>query len=133
MDNAFEPGLEHDAEPIPLMLATQVTMGIVGLFYLLFALLGVAMMVFGAMMLAGDAGEDAIILLIEGPILLVFSGGLGSIIVAAAMGLQRRAMWAWVATLVAGAMMLSSPCCLPVGALWLYTMLQEPARKAFLE
>ena len=133
MDNAFEPGVDFDAEPIPLLFATQVSMGIVGAFYLLFGVLGIGMTVLGAVLMANGAGEDAFILLVEGPIFLVFAGGLGGIILAAALGLQRRAMWAWVATLIAGAMMMSSPCCMPVGLLWLYTLLQEPARKAFLE
>ena len=133
MDNAFEPGVDFDADPIPLLFATQVTMGIVGAFYLLFGLMGIALTVLGAMAVGGGAGDDAFILLIEGPLFILFGGGLGGLIIASIFGLQRRAMWAWVATLIAAAMMLSSPCCLPVGALWLYTLLQEPARKAFLE
>ena len=133
MDNAVEPGVDFDAEPIPLLFATQVSMGVVGALYLLLGLLGAAMTVLGAVLMAEGGGEDAFVFLIEGPIIIVFAGGLGAIMLAAALGLQRRAMWAWVATLIAGAMMMSSPCCMPVGLLWLYTLLQEPARKAFLE
>lgn len=131
MDNAFEPGAEEEEEPLPLLYATQMTLVGFGALYWLLGLLGIVLLLMG-IALAAEGSEDAFILIIEGPILLVTGGGFGSLMIATAGGLQRRAMWAWIATLVCGAMFLSSPCCLPIGAMWLYAMLQDRTRQVFL-
>jgi hypothetical protein len=50
---------------------------------------------------------------------------------AAAWGLKRGKKWAWVVTLIVGAMLAPSAC-LPLGAALLYGMLQDPVRKEFV-
>ena len=61
---------------------------------------------------------------------LVF-GGFGATHILAARGLRHGAKWAWIATVILGGMYLLSAC-LPVGAIFLYTMLRDVERKVFL-
>ncbi|MEZ4238615.1 MAG: hypothetical protein R3F59_21185 [Myxococcota bacterium] len=67
---------------------------------------------------------------VGGGVMLVVCGGIAAVNFAAAWGLVRGRMWAWVLTLIVGGIYAPSGC-LPFGAVLLYGVLNERTRKRF--
>ena len=61
---------------------------------------------------------------------VLLCGGIAAANIATAIGLQRGAPWAWYAGVVLGGMYVASAC-MPLGAVLLWQLLQEPTRAAF--
>jgi hypothetical protein len=100
-----------------------------------YVLLGAAMGLAFPSLLAADPTVDPEVALAMGGtfgvIIFVFCAFFGVLNFLAAFGLGQRAKWAWIMTLILGAIYAPSAC-LPFGAVLLYGMLNDRTRKAFM-
>lgn len=101
----------------------------------MYVLIGIAMGVLIPFGIVADPTMDDDAGLVVGGCFGAFSfalsTGFGALNFLAASGLARRQKWAWIATVVIGAIYAPS-ICLPFGGALLYGMLNDEVRKAYL-
>ena len=100
----------------------------------MYLLLGTGMAVFYVVLFTMGTPDDLDLVfgIVMGGVMFFFCCGFGAVNFVAAWGLGRARKWAWFATLVLGCLYLPSGC-LPLGAVLVYGMLNDPVRKAFLD
>lgn len=123
--------LEEARGDLPMVRNASYVLWFLGIVYFLIAV-GYSLF-FGAMpMLDPELGPEALPVFIGIAIgMFLFMMVFTIPMFAAAIGLRRGKMWAWIITVCVGGLFAPS-LCLPFGAFLLYAMLNEETRKAFL-
>ncbi len=115
-----------DLENDSLLKAARGTLWFCGAVYLLLGLVSLLMVV--PLMLEG--GEGIVVGLIMGVFMLAICGGIAAVNFVAAWGLGARKKWAWIVTIILGALYAPTGC-LPLGVLLLYAMLRSGFKEAY--
>jgi hypothetical protein len=133
MTNPFDPAFDPDAIPEPdtWVTVSQAVLVFCGVSYLLIGVLGgLGMGLAFSMDPTIDPALGVPFGIGFGVMMFLMGAFFGGLNFVAAWGLKSRAKWAWIMTLVLGAIYAPSGC-MPLGMLLLFGMLNDKTRKNF--